>query len=100
MEVKVASYVVSVVPVALQADNVPPLTLISPSVKSVVDSVDVNVRVKDPSLVRSPLTIPPDAVIVGVGAVVSTVIAKEAGLDAPVLSVAVTVSVSDPSAMD
>ena len=67
--VNVAVYVV---PEPLKPERLPPVTLISPTSKSVVDSFDVNVRDKDPSLVDAPLAASAEVMLI-VGSVVSIV---------------------------
>ena len=89
MEVKVASYVVPVAPVALKLVRSPPDTLIAPTSKSVVASFDMNVRDKDPSLLNPPLATS-EALMLIVGSVVSYVQLKM--LDAVLLLPAVSVN--------
>ena len=75
--------VYTVLEVSLNALKVPPVTLISSTIKSVVASLDVKVRVSVVSPVAAPLLtafVPFVAVIIMVGGVVSKAVVKDVGL--------------------
>ena len=48
----------------MNEDNEPPLRVISPSIRSVVDSLDVNVKAIVASLLVEPLETVPDVIVI------------------------------------